>query len=76
MDDAVGAAEDRLQIVPLDVGTPPFRLRSVTVRSPPGQPDDRVDLVVVCERPQEARADVAARAGDDYAHQGFKTTLK
>ena len=69
MDDTVGAVEKRGEIVALDVRLLPFRLGEVLLRTPPRQADDLVDGVVRRERAQEARADVAARSGDDDAHR-------
>src|SRR2546423_2577949 len=71
VDDAVGAPEERLELVALDVGAPPLRLGYLTARSPPGRPEDLVDPVVVGKHAQEARADVAAGSGDDDAHLGL-----
>src|SRR4051794_18807866 len=76
MDDAVRAAEDRHEVVALDVGGDPRRLRSIGPRTPPRDADDLVHRVVRAERSDEARADVARRSDDHDAAHGRSTTLK
>src|SRR4029079_15405032 len=72
VDDAVRAAQQRDEVVVLAVRRVPLGIVEVAEREPPGQTDDLLDAVVGRQRANEARADVAARPGDDDAHYCFR----
>ena len=69
MDDAVGAAEVRRELVGGHVRARPLDLRQLDLRHAASQAEHRLDLRLVRERVEHAGADVAGRADHDDAHQ-------
>jgi hypothetical protein len=69
VDDGVGAAEDRFEVVARDVGRPKLHAGLGTLRRPAGDTDDRRDVGIRAQRLHEAGADVPGRTYDDDAHR-------
>jgi hypothetical protein len=69
MDHRVDTPERRHQVVARDVGTDPAGALELEPRLPAGDADDLLDAVVTAERGEQARPDVAGRAGDGDPHQ-------
>jgi hypothetical protein len=76
VDDAVRAAQERDEVVRLDVRRPPRRLRLLERRAPARDADDLFNRVVRRERREQARSDVAGGTDDDDPAHGWSTILK
>jgi hypothetical protein len=68
VDDRVGGAKERDEVVIRDVGPSPLGLRQVEVRKAPRDAEDRLDRRVGGERGEKTRPDVAGRSHDDDSH--------
>ena len=70
MDDGVGAAHERRELVGRDVGARPLHLPvGARGRQPPRHAEHGIHALVPLERVEEARSDVAGGAEDDDPHR-------
>src|SRR5256885_8416845 len=73
MNERVRTAEQRNEIVGRDVGLHPLGLLNIERRAPAGNAQNRLDVVVLRKRANEACAQIARSTDDDDAHANAAT---